>query len=118
MFLPRYSLRWLLAITVACAVGFSLVALALRGVWWAAGVSVAIGSVLIVLAIHALVFGLIDAMASFVPQQEVELPIAEPIVDCRPGPPSPAEPPRRVGPAEPPAAPQGGPPPDPSSEEL
>ena len=64
MLIPQYSLRWLFAATAVCAVIFSLVGLALRGSHWPAAISVAIGALLIVSAIHVLLFTLVGLYAA------------------------------------------------------
>ena len=116
MFLPRYSLRWLLAITVVCALAFSVVALALRGMSWAVGVSAAIVAVVIALAVYGLVFGLIDAVSAFVPSQEIEVAVYEPSPEAPQPSDSSRAPTRATGPAERPADPDSGTVPDSSNE--
>ena len=59
MLIPQYTIRWLLAVMAACAVVFSIFALAVRGSPWARGVSVAILSLVVVLLIHAFVFAVL-----------------------------------------------------------
>jgi len=68
--IPQYSIRWLLAVMVGCALVFSIFALARREYLagydqgcWAIGVSIAIVSLLGVLLIHALLFGVVWAFA-------------------------------------------------------
>lgn len=58
MLIPQFSIRWLLALTAVCAVIFSIVGLAIRGNAWAAGVSIGIGS----LVVLGLVYGALFAM--------------------------------------------------------
>lgn len=53
---PQFSLLWLLAVTTVCAVAFSFVALGLRGHTWAAGVSIGILSLVVLVLVYALVF--------------------------------------------------------------
>ncbi len=62
--IPQYSLRWLLIVTAACGVVFSIFGVAAREYdatykqgCWATGVSIAILSLVCVLLIHAAVFG-------------------------------------------------------------
>ena len=59
MLIPQFSLRWLLAVTTACAVAFSVFGLALRGSPWAQGVSIAIVALAVVLLVHAFLFTLL-----------------------------------------------------------
>ncbi len=53
MLLPRFSLRSILRIVTLCSVIFLINGFALRGEPWAIGVSVAIGSVVVVALFHA-----------------------------------------------------------------
>ena len=59
MLIPQFSLRWLLALTTACAVAFSIFGLAVRGSPWAQGVSIAIVALAVVLMVHAFLFTLL-----------------------------------------------------------
>ena len=66
--LPQYSIRWLLALTAACAVIFSIFAVAVqeyqtgyRDGCWASGVAIGIVSLVGVMLIHALVFAAVWA---------------------------------------------------------
>ena len=58
MLIPQFSLRWLLGVMTGCAVVFSVVGLGVRGHVWAAGISIGIGSLVILGAIYALLFGM------------------------------------------------------------
>jgi hypothetical protein len=56
MLIPRFSLRWLLAVMTVCA-GVSLVlSIAIRGEPWAIGAAAAIGSVIVLSGLHVLGF--------------------------------------------------------------
>lgn len=72
MLIPQYTIRWLLAVMAACAVVFSIFALAVRGSPWARGVaqgvSVAILSLVVVLLIHAFVFAVLWVFSVVTPQ--------------------------------------------------
>jgi len=68
MLIPQYSIRWLLAVTAVCAGIFSILALGVRGSRWAAGVSVALGSLVILMAVYVLWFALVWAVAAVVPR--------------------------------------------------
>ncbi len=61
--IPQFSIRWLLAVTAGCAVVFSVFGLAARGSLWAAGVSIAVGSLVLLLLVHAAAFGLLWVFA-------------------------------------------------------
>ena len=63
MLIPQFSVRWLLGVTTACAVVFSIVALAVRGSAWAAAVSVGIGSLVILVLVHGLLFAVVWAFS-------------------------------------------------------
>ncbi|MHC4398845.1 MAG: hypothetical protein ACYTG0_04115 [Planctomycetota bacterium] len=72
MFIPQYSIRWLLAVTVFCAVAFSIVGLAVRGSHWAAAVSIALASLVIVVLVYALMFAVAWIGASIAPSLQGE----------------------------------------------
>ena len=57
--IPQYSLRWLLALPALFAVILPFFGLAVAGKQWAAGISIAIVSLAIVLLVHAAVFGVV-----------------------------------------------------------
>jgi hypothetical protein len=57
--IPQYSIRWLLAVTAVCAVVFSVIGLAVRGHHWAMGVSIAVGALVVMMVVNAVIFGLI-----------------------------------------------------------
>ena len=59
MLIPQYSIRWLLGLTTVCAVIFSIFAMALRGSFVAAGVSMAIIALVVVMLVHVVFFGLV-----------------------------------------------------------
>ena len=59
MLIPQFSIRWLLALTAVCAVIFSILGLAVGGSPWAAGVSIAIGSAVVLLLVHAVTFAIV-----------------------------------------------------------
>lgn len=59
MLVPQYSIRLLLAVTTACAVLFSIVGLAVRGSAWATAVSVAIGSLGILVLVSGVLFAVV-----------------------------------------------------------
>lgn len=59
MLIPQYSLRWLLAITTLVALAFSIAALGLHGVVWAAAVSIAMLASVVLIAVHVALFALV-----------------------------------------------------------
>ncbi|MEE8452286.1 MAG: hypothetical protein V3R99_10240 [Thermoguttaceae bacterium] len=59
MLIPQFSIRWLLALTVVCAGVFSILQAALGGSHWATGVSIAIGSAVVLLLAYAATFALV-----------------------------------------------------------
>ena len=67
MLIPQYTIRWLLTLTAACAVAFSIFGLAVQGSPWAQGVSIGIVSLVVVLSIHAFLFTLVWVVAPLVP---------------------------------------------------
>lgn len=64
MLIPQFSIRWLFAITAACAGVFSIVALGVRGHRWALGVSLALASLVVLMVVYAALFCLVWAFAS------------------------------------------------------
>ncbi|HUY31985.1 MAG TPA: hypothetical protein VMV69_04330 [Pirellulales bacterium] len=56
MLIPQFSLRWVLAVTAACAVFSLILASALRGSPWAIALSVGVASLVVMLAFHGAVF--------------------------------------------------------------
>ena len=56
MLIPQFTLRWLLAITAVCGAFFLLVRYAVQGSVWAAAASIAIVSLVVVLAVHVGLF--------------------------------------------------------------
>lgn len=64
MILPRYSLRVILLVTAICAVISLILAQGLRGKPWAAGMSMGLLAAVVTLALGAVAFGLIWAVAT------------------------------------------------------
>jgi hypothetical protein len=64
MLIPRFTIRWLLMLTTVCAVFFAMVALALRGHFWALGMSLGVGSLIFTFACYGGVFGVAYVLAS------------------------------------------------------
>jgi len=56
MLIPRFSIRWLLAMTTACAVFFAIVASAVRGQIWAVAISVSVASLAVAFLLYAIFF--------------------------------------------------------------
>ena len=59
MLIPQFTLRWLLIVTAVCAAVFSVVGLAVQGRPWAIGVSVAVGTGVVMMLIYAALFGVV-----------------------------------------------------------
>ena len=59
MLIPQFTIRWLMIVTAACAVVFSVLGLAYQGYPWAIGVSVAVATGAVMMLVYAAVFGLI-----------------------------------------------------------
>jgi hypothetical protein len=59
MLIPQYTIRWMLGLMTVCAVVFSIFAAAMRGNQAAIGVSVAILALVVLLLVHAGMFGLV-----------------------------------------------------------
>ena len=57
MLLPQYSIRWILGVTAVFGLLALIGQLAVNGTPWAAGVSVAMVALAVVVAMHALCFG-------------------------------------------------------------
>jgi hypothetical protein len=56
MLIPRFTIRWLLALTAVCAVFFLILTFGVRGALWAAAMSIAVGSLIVAFACYAVVF--------------------------------------------------------------
>ena len=66
MLIPRFSLRTTLLIVTLCAVFFVIMGYAYRGDAWAVVITVAVLSVFLTLAVHAVFYGLVLAMGRIV----------------------------------------------------
>ena len=65
MIIPRFSLRWLLALITVCG-GLSLIlSYAFQGSAWAIGAIVALGSIVVVVALHAVAFSIAWLLTQF-----------------------------------------------------
>ena len=82
MLIPQFSLRAILAATAVCGV-FSLIgAAAIRGTPWAAAVSLALMALLMMLAVHGLVFFAVWLFSLVLPDRRASVgqsPFAPPI---------------------------------------
>lgn len=56
MLIPRFTVRWLLALMAVCALLAFVISLAVGGQLWAMAMSLAVVSVLVVLILHASIF--------------------------------------------------------------
>ena len=63
MLIPRFSVRWLFALIAICAVLAFIVSLATAGRLWAVALSIAAGSLVLTLALHASAFGIAWGLA-------------------------------------------------------
>ena len=68
MFMPRFSIKRLLAVTAGVAVFSLFVSWGLGGSGWAWGVAISTVALAVTLLVHALVFGLLTLLATFVPR--------------------------------------------------
>jgi len=68
MLIPQYTIRWLLGVMTVCAGLFSILALGVRGVVWAAAVSIGLASLVVLMLLHALLFALVWGAATAVPR--------------------------------------------------
>ncbi|MFP6693990.1 MAG: hypothetical protein VB875_13285 [Pirellulales bacterium] len=59
MLLPRFTIRWILGLTLVCALLLLILRASIAGSAWATGVSAAIGFVIVTLLVHGLCFGLL-----------------------------------------------------------
>jgi len=64
--LPQFSIRWLLGLTTVCAFFFTFLGIAARGRAWAISVSVGMGTLVLMVLIYALLFGLTWIIAAVV----------------------------------------------------
>ena len=65
MIIPRFSLRWLLALITVCG-GLSLIlSYAFQGSAWAIGAIVGMGSIVVVVALHAVAFSIAWLLTQF-----------------------------------------------------
>jgi hypothetical protein len=63
MLLPRFTIRTLLVICTLCAVVFVIAGAAVRGHYWAWGVTIGIGSLVITALVHSAWFGAVWSLA-------------------------------------------------------
>jgi hypothetical protein len=65
MIIPRYSLRWLLALLTVCGGLSMILAYAVRGQPWAIGATVGIAALSVVVALHAAAFSVAWLLTQF-----------------------------------------------------
>jgi len=65
MLIPRFSLRWLLALTTVSSVFFYVMTLAVRGSQWAIALTAAISGFLLTMLVYAMLFGVAWMLAEF-----------------------------------------------------
>lgn len=56
MLMPKFSIRWILALFTVLAVFFSIIAAAVRGQAWAIAFSVASAGMVVMFLVHAIVY--------------------------------------------------------------
>lgn len=61
--IPQYSIRSMLAVTAVCAVLFSVFGAAAAGRRWALGVSIGLGSLVLMMAVYAAMFAFVWAFS-------------------------------------------------------
>ena len=71
MLLPKYSLRTVLFGITGCAIYFLILGEALRGQEWAIGISAGVGSILIGLIFHGLLYVVVSFISNWVGTQEL-----------------------------------------------
>jgi hypothetical protein len=67
MLIPQFSIRWMLAATLALALVSSMFALALQGYQWAVGISIGIFALMLTTAVWVVLFGLLWAATLWSP---------------------------------------------------
>jgi hypothetical protein len=67
MLLPRFTIRTLLVILTASAAVFVMVGTAYRGQYWAWGVTIAIGSLIVTAMVHAAWFSMVKLLMRLSP---------------------------------------------------
>jgi hypothetical protein len=65
MIIPRFSLRWLLALITVCGGLSLLLSYAFQGHAWAIGAFVGLGSIVVVVALHAVAFSIAWLLTQF-----------------------------------------------------
>ena len=63
--IPQFTIRWMLGLMTGWAVLFSIVALAMRGHYWALGISIGLGTLALFMLLGALLFALIWVFSGF-----------------------------------------------------
>ncbi|MCI0359443.1 MAG: hypothetical protein L0211_13280 [Planctomycetaceae bacterium] len=65
MIIPRYSLRWLLALLTVCGCLSLVLSYAFQGHAWAIGSILGLGSLIVVVALHAVAFSIAWLLTQF-----------------------------------------------------
>ncbi len=63
MILPQFTIRTLLAICTVCALAFIVAGFAIRGQYWAWGITIGVASLVFTALVHAAWFGLVSLLA-------------------------------------------------------
>jgi hypothetical protein len=64
--IPQFTIRWMLGLMTGWAVVFSIVALAMRGHFWALGISVGVGVLVLFMLVGALLFSVVWFFSLFI----------------------------------------------------
>jgi hypothetical protein len=62
--IPQFTIRWMLGLMTGWAILFSVVALAIRGHYWALVISVAVGTLVLFMLVGALLFSVVWILSS------------------------------------------------------
>ncbi len=76
MLIPRFTLRWLFAVTTVVAVIALVASWAGRGVPWAIGMTAAVAMLGVAMLFHMAMFGIIWVFREFMPRREPPEPVA------------------------------------------
>ena len=78
MLIPRFTLRWLFAVTTVVAVIALVASWAGRGIPWAIGVTAAVLMLAVVILFHVAMFAIVWLFAEFTRRRQPPEPVAAP----------------------------------------
>jgi hypothetical protein len=78
MLIPRFTLRWLFAVTTVVAVSALIASWAGRGVPWAIGVTAAVAMLVAVMLFHVAMFGFVWVISQIARRPTPPEPVAVP----------------------------------------